>query len=86
MESLVEKHETRLDNADLAIHHLRESDHDIRGHLPSSFEKKEIDRRRSESHDNFVRIFQRLDEMKTERFVYHREVMDLLAQKQDKPR
>lgn len=84
--ALLQKHEVRLDAIDLSIHHLRESDHDIRGHLPSHFEKQEIDRRRNETHANFTRIFERLDEMKTERYQFHREIMDLLATKQDKPR
>lgn len=84
MESLVEKHESRFDNIDLAIHHLRESDHDIRNHLPSLFEKQEIDRRRAETAENFKRLFVMLDDMKTERFLFQQKIMEMLASKQDK--
>lgn len=84
VKSMLEKHDARLDNTDLAIHHLRESDHDIRGHLPSTFEKAEIDRRRSETADNFRRLFEKLEEMKTERFQFQQRIMEMLATKQDK--
>lgn len=84
--ALLQKHDVRLDSIDLSIVHIREFAHDTRNLLPSPFEKQEIDRRRNETHANFVKIFERLDEMRTERFQFHREIIELLHQKQDKPR
>lgn len=84
--ALLQKHEVRLDAIDLSITHIREFAHETRNLLPSAFEKQEIDRRRSETHANFMKIFACLDEMKNERFKYHQEIMNLLHTKQDKPR